>query len=302
MVDIKQLRYFRAVAEEGQVTKAAKKLHMAQPPLSQQMKMIEEELQLKLFDREGRTLKLTNAGEVLYKKAGKILNELEETLVEVKETSEGLTGTLYLGSTKSCFSALTERLTKLRQDYPKLTYQLREGDTFFLAECIKKREIEMAIVRLPLDVNEFEMIPLPSEPYVLVTPDSWNIFSPSQKEIEVETLQGLPLMLLHRISGTGQFELIVEECKKHGFEPDIICECPDPTMLLSLAAHGVGATIVPKSTLEAFSFAHIRSYELKNAGIKAESAIIWHKDRYLTKAARRLLDSFITSSGHPALS
>ncbi|MGI8316920.1 LysR family transcriptional regulator [Halobacillus mangrovi] len=291
-MDIKQLRYFRTVAEEGQVTKAAKKLHMAQPPLSQQIKLMEEELELKLFDRHGRKLELTSAGEVLYQKAGQILNDLEETLVEVKETNEGITGTLHIGSNKSCFSSLTGPLNQLRQQYPNLTYQLREGDTYFLAECIRRREIEMAVVRLPIERDEFEMVPLPSEPYVLVTPKSWDLFPSAAKEVEVEDLKDLPLMLLHRISGMGQFELIVDECRKHGFDPDVICECPDATMLLSLVANGVGATIVPRSTLEAFSFSNIESYEFRNADIEAKAVVIWHKDRYLTKASRRLLRLF----------
>ncbi|UOQ92075.1 LysR family transcriptional regulator [Halobacillus shinanisalinarum] len=293
-MDVRQLRYFRTVAEEGQVTKAAKKLHMAQPPLSQQIKLMEDELELKLFDRQGRKLELTNAGEVLYEKAGKILNDIEETLAEVKETNEGISGTLHLGSNKSCFSFLTEPLQQMRTDFPNLSYQLREGDTYFLAECIRNREIEMAVVRLPIELEEFDMIPLPSEPYVLVTPASWELFPPDVKEVEMESLQDIPLMLLHRISGTGQFELIVDECRNHGFDPIVICECPDPTMLLSLTASGVGATIIPKSTLSAFSFSNIRSYELKNASIEAESVIIWHKNRYLTKASRRLIQSFET--------
>ena len=291
-MDIKQLRYFRMVAEEGQVTKAAKKLHMAQPPLSQQIKLIEEELDLKLFDRHGRKLELTSAGEVLYQKAGQILNELEETIVEVKETNEGITGTLQIGSNKSCFSSLTGPLHQLREQYPQLTYQLREGDTYFLAECIRRREIEMAVVRLPIEREEFEMIPLSPEPYVLVTPAYWDVFPADTAEVEVEDLKDIPLMLLHRISGMGQFELIVDECRKHGFDPNVICECPDPTMLLSLVANGMGASIVPRSTLEAFSFSNIRSYEFRNADIEAEAAIIWHKDRYLTKASRRLLQLF----------
>ncbi|UOQ45893.1 LysR family transcriptional regulator [Halobacillus salinarum] len=288
-MDIKQLRYFRTVAEEGQVTKAAKKLHMAQPPLSQQIKLMEEELSLKLFDRQGRKLELTNAGRVLYQKAGQILTDLEETIVEVKETNEGITGVLHVGSNKSCFSYLTGPLHQLRQQYPHLTYQLREGDTYFLAECIRRREIEMAVVRLPIEPDEFEMIPLPSEPYVLVTPKSWDLFPADTKKVQVEDLKDIPLMLLHRISGMGQFELVVNECRKHGFDPHVICECPDATMLLSLAANGVGATIVPRSTLKAFSFPNIQSFEFTNAEIEARAVIIWDKNRYLTKASKRLL-------------
>ncbi|MFG6149296.1 LysR family transcriptional regulator [Halobacillus sp. B23F22_1] len=290
-MDLKQLRYFRTVAEEQQVTKAAKRLHMAQPPLSQQIKLMEEELNLKLFDRQGRKLELTKAGEILFEKAGRLLTEFDETLVEVRETSEGMRGKMHIGSTKSCFSYLSTALNVFKIQHPNMTYQLREGDTYFLEECIKNREIELAIVRMPMQSEEFNMLRLPSEPYVLVAPQSWNISS-NGDVIDFEELRDVPLMLLHRISGRGQFELIVEEFRDHGVEPHITCECPDATMLLSLVSSGVGATIVPESTLKAFALHNMKSYRLSGAKIKAESAVIWQKDRYLTKASQRLIQTF----------
>ncbi|WP_240376807.1 LysR family transcriptional regulator [Bacillus piscicola] len=291
-MDIKQLRYFCVVAEEGQVTKAAKKLHMAQPPLSQQIKNIEKELGSELFEREGRSLVLTEPGRVLYKKAKKILQELEDTVLEVQETKQGIRGTLSIGSNKSCFSYLPEQLKRLRSLHPQIAYQLREGDTSFLAERVINRDIELALVRLPVDLEKFSILRLPSEPYVLVTPVEWPTFAPDIQRISMKELKELPLMLLHRISGTGQFELIVSECRNHGFEPQVICECPDASMLISLAAAGVGATIVPKSTLYGFPNEQIRVLELEDANIAAELGIIWNKDHYLTKSAQRLLELF----------
>ncbi|WP_082234533.1 LysR family transcriptional regulator [Halobacillus massiliensis] len=287
-MDLKQLRYFRAVAEEQQVTKAAKRLHMAQPPLSQQIKLMEEELNLKLFDRNGRKLELTKAGEILFEKSGRLLLDFSEALVEVRETNEGIRGKVHIGSTKSCFSYLSRALQLFKNQHPSITYQLREGDTYFLEECIKKREIELAIVRLPMHSDEFNIISLPSEPYILVTPDNWKIEN-QNGSIDFKELRDLPLMLLHRISGVGQFELVVEECRRNGIDPHVICECPDAAMLLSLVANGVGATIVPESTLHAFAFKNVKSYQLKGTEIQSEAAVIWHKERYLTRASQRLI-------------
>ncbi|SEA33965.1 DNA-binding transcriptional regulator, LysR family [Thalassobacillus cyri] len=288
-MDLKQLRYFRAVAEEKQVTRAAKKLHMAQPPLSQQIKMIEDELDLKLFDRQGRSLELTKAGEILYEKSGKILSDFEEALIEVHETSEGIRGTMHIGSNKSCFSFLRTTLHHFKAENPDVSYQLREGDTSLLEECILNREIELAVVRLPLQYEEFDMLPLPSEPYLLVAPDSWNLDKVGEGYVGFNILKDIPLMLLHRIKGSGQYELILDEIRNHGIEPNVICEAPDPTMLLSLVSEGMGATIVPESTLHAFSFNNIQSYAFSDINIKAESVVIWHKDRYLSKAAQRFI-------------
>ncbi|MFD2924522.1 LysR family transcriptional regulator [Halobacillus naozhouensis] len=291
-MNIKQIHYFQTVADEQQITKAAKKLHMAQPPLSQQIKLMEQELDLKLFDRQGRKLELTKAGEILYEKGSRLLNDFKETLAEVKETGEGIRGAMNIGSNKTCFSFLSSTLNQFKVQHPQVSYQLREGDTYFLEKCIINREIELAVVRLPLQFEEFDMLPLPSESYILVTPDSWNMNSNDSQQIAFEELRGIPLMLLHRISGAGQYELVVDECRKHGVEPKVVCECPDAAMLLSLAAQGMGATIVPESTLTSFSYPNIKSYKLSDSTIKAESVVIWHKDRYLTKGSQRLIQYF----------
>jgi len=92
-MDFRQLRYFFVIAQEGQISRAAKKLHMAQPPLSQSLKSLETELGVRLFERNGRTMELTNAGKVLYNRAKELFYYLDETINEVRDTNEGLKGT-----------------------------------------------------------------------------------------------------------------------------------------------------------------------------------------------------------------
>ncbi len=112
-MDLKRLRYFREIAKQGQITKAAKSLHMAQPPLSQQLRIFEEELNVMLFERKGRRLLLTEAGEALYQRSEHLLDELDELEKEIRETGLGLRGTLRLGAVKSCFAYLPERMKKI---------------------------------------------------------------------------------------------------------------------------------------------------------------------------------------------
>ncbi|MBH0229374.1 LysR family transcriptional regulator [Halobacillus yeomjeoni] len=290
-MDLKQLRYFQAVADEKQVTRAAKKLHMAQPPLSQQIKLMEEELNMKLFDRQGRRLELTKAGEALYTKAADLISSFDEAIIEVKETSEGIRGKICIGANKSCFSYLRSVLNQFTFNYPFITYQLREGDTFLMEESIRNRDIELAVVRLPFQSEDFHTFPLPSEPYVLVVPDSWEI-EQTDGRVGFEVLKNMPLMLLHRVKGSGQFELILDEIRAHGVEPHVVCECPEPTMLLSLVSSGMGAAIVPSSTLKAFEFSNLKSYLFMDINIKAESVLIWHKDHYISKASQRFIQAF----------
>ncbi|MCD7036056.1 LysR family transcriptional regulator [Metabacillus sp. GX 13764] len=289
-MEMKQLHYFCTIVEEGQITRAAKKLHMAQPPLSQQLRQLEEEFGVKLFERNGRSLELTGPGRILYKRAKDLLAQAADAAEEVKETAEGVKGVLSAGANKSCFAQLAEKIRIFREAYPFTSFKLREGDTFAISELLKQREIEIGIVRLPLPGEEYSMLMLPAEPYVFVLPKEWH-HAPGPS-ITLEEMARFPLLLLHRINGAGQFELIMNEFKKRGLSPEIVCECPDPSMLLSLAANGVGATIVPKSTLQSLQMTHMAALEIEGEPLISESALIWLKDRYLSKGARRLIDIF----------
>ncbi|WP_096438821.1 LysR family transcriptional regulator [Alteribacter populi] len=290
-MDIKQLKYFFTIAEEGQITKAAKKLHMAQPPLSQQLKALEEELEVQLFERNGRTMELTQAGALLFEKTERILLEMDEIREEVKESDEGLRGKLAIGTVKSCFSYLPERIGRFRDTYPAVSFLLRDGDSYQIGELVKNREIELGVVRLPLEMREFGHVPLPDEPFVGVFHEALRS-GHTGTSMKMAEFKDVPLLLLHRISGAGQYEMILEECRKHGFEPNVICECPDVTMLLSLVAKGVGATIVPRSTLFSFHAPELVAYEIEDAAVRAKSAVIWLKQRHLSKQARRFIEGF----------
>ncbi|CEH30891.1 LysR family transcriptional regulator [Aneurinibacillus migulanus] len=287
-MDIKQLRYFSTIAQEGQITRAAKKLHMAQPPLSHQLKSLEQELGVLLMERNGKNMELTEAGKVLYKRAKELLHRIDETVTEVKEVGDGLKGILSIGSVKTCFSYIPERLRFFREHYPMVTFRLHEGDSFRLAQYLKKRNIELAIVRLPLELNDFASLPLPADRFVVVIPEKWD----ARKTIQIKEIADMPLMLLHRVSGIGLYELVVDKCRKHGFEPNVVCQCPDASMLLSLVRAGAGATLLPRSTLLSFPSDGLKVMDIEDCMIESESAVIWLKDRYLSKNAVRFIETF----------
>ncbi|ALF08656.1 LysR family transcriptional regulator [Parageobacillus thermoglucosidasius] len=286
MIDIKQLKYFATIVEEGQITKAAKKLHMAQPPLSQQLKQLEETLGITLLERNGRKLELTAPGKILYKKAKQLLHQLEDAILEVREMEDGTSGVLSIGCVKSCFYYLSEIIRPFHQLFPNIKFHLREGDSFSICELLRQREIDIGIVRLPIDSHHYEMIHLPNDPYIAVFPRQWNISKPY---VYMKEFADIPLLLLHRIQGKGQYELVINECRRHGFEPKIICECPDATILLSLVSKGIGATIVPKSTVSFFCLPDICVLDIADSSIYAEAAAIIEKNRYIPKSTHHFL-------------
>lgn len=287
-MDLRQLNYFITIVEEKQITKAAKKLHMAQPPLSNQLKIMEEELNCKLLDRNGRTLELTEPGKVLYEKGKLLLANFEDTISEIKEVGEGLKGLLSIGADQTCLSYLPEKIKLMREQYPNLSFKIIEGDTHFLTESLLRKEIDLAILQQPIEDDRFISVGLKVEEFVLATPTQWNLASP----IQMEDLKNMPFLSFDRHRNCSTFRIITDEFKSHDFEPNIICECTDIAMVFSLISEGLGVTILPKTSVNKFSIKGIKIIEFSNCNIQSKATIVWPKDRYLAKHAMNLLELF----------
>jgi LysR family transcriptional regulator, salicylic acid-responsive activator of bsdBCD len=250
--------------------------------------------------KNGKHMELTQAGEILYKRAESIIQQFDKTIVEVKETGEGIRGELSIGTGISCVSYLPEKIRYFREHLPLISFKLWEGDPTYLSERLINRDIELAIVRFPIELNHFQMIRLQEEPFVFVAPKIWDSYQ-LQNAIEFKEIADVPLLLLHRMNGEGVYERILDECRKFGFEPNVVCKCPDASMVLSLVAAGIGSTIIPKSALTLSSSTNIKVMELLDSHLRSESAVIWLKDGYLSKAARCFIQLF-TRNGHHFLS
>lgn len=292
-MDLKQLRYFVTIAEEEQLTGAAKRLHMSQPPLSRQLILLEEELGVTLMERHGRRMELTDPGKLLYKRAQSLLQQLDETITEIKETGEGFRGELSIGTFISCMNYLPERIRYFREHYPLVTFQLKEVSPPNLFENLEKRNIELALVRLPLKMDKFNMIQLPAEPFVLVTPAHWNL-SPLKTTVYMQEIEDIPLLSFSRGKEIDYQEIIIDECRRFGFEPNFVFECPNAAVLTSLLIAGIGASVLPLSMVSFISSTHISIFEIQDINVQSFSAVIWLKDRQLSKSAIRFIETLKT--------
>ncbi|KRE49307.1 LysR family transcriptional regulator [Paenibacillus sp. Soil522] len=294
-MDMRQLKYFLTIAQEGQVTRAAKLLNMEQPPLSRQLKLMEEELGVKLFERNGKGLKLTDSGELLKQKAEALLVQFDESLREVKGMEEGVRGVLSIGSVVSCISLLPKRIELFRERYPQVTFKISEGDHFYLGEQLEKRAIDLVVARLPFEAQkhpqQYTILPLPSDPFVAVIPSSWTEYS-SKEAICMKELAQFPFLTLKTDKTTRMHEQVVNECKRHGFVPNIICECSSVAIIMSLVAGGIGATVFPKSVMSSFPSTVVKMLDIEDADFQSDVGILWLKDRYLPKRAQQFIDSF----------
>ncbi|MCL6445872.1 MAG: LysR family transcriptional regulator [Alicyclobacillus sp.] len=290
-MDLRQLRYFLTIAEEGQITRAAKRLHMAQPPLSHQLKLLEQELGVQLVERMGRKIKLTAAGNTLRHRAEQIVGLMELAVSEIQEHEAGVRGILSIGTVATTGATLlTESIRVFHQHYPMVHFQLWEGDTNHITQLLERREIEVGLVRLPIEnTTAYDMIRLSPEPLVAAISRNWeqgNHNSP----IRLAELSDLPLLLLRRQQGMFIYEEIVEACRLAGFEPRVLCEGADINILLTLAEVGVGITIVPKSAINLRTGSALQFREIIDPSLKSTAAVIWLRNRFLSTPAREFIN------------
>lgn len=298
-MDIRQLRYFLTIAEEGTITKAAKRLHMAQPPLSQQLKFMENELGVRLIERVGRSIRLTEAGESLKRRSEQILELVETTVTELKGLEEGLRGKLSIGTVASSGATiLLERIRTFHNRYPDVCFKIWEGDTYRITELLETRVIELGLVRFPVESSRFNILRLTTEPLLAVMSRDWDC-GKFEKDVRMADLANKPLMLIRREYGSSIYEMIMEAYRQAGLEPVVLCESNDIMTLLMWAEAGVGMTIVPESAMQLRPNTQLKAKRIIEPSLETTTAVIWLRERYLSTAARRFLELFCSPSDNP---
>ncbi|MBR0604067.1 LysR family transcriptional regulator [Bacillus safensis] len=295
-MDIRQLRYFIAIAEQGTISKAAESLHMAQPPLSRQLKMMEDELGVVLFERnKKKKVTLTAQGELFLKKAREIVYSMEDAIHQIKEFSEEISGTLSIGSTIYCAPILLSALTEFRKKHSHVKFNIWEGNSAHLMTLLNNRQIDVAITGGPFPKKDMKVKSLYTDPCVLVVPKEYKI---DEKEISIQTLAEIPLLLLRPTEGVGLFDQIVDTFQQLELTPNILCECHDSAMLFSLVRKGFGATILPLSMVN-----HPLTKEFKKISIQdhpwiSDPSLVWRSNSYLSASTKEFLKFFEEQSNY----
>lgn len=286
-MEIRQLKYFLAIAEAGQITKAAARLHITQPPLSQQMILLEKELGVQLIERTKKHVTLTEAGYILQNRAEQILELIHTTMDEIREAANGISGKLTIGTiTSSGRSLIPEFIQKFHQTYPKISFDVRLGDSRRILELLNAGVIEIGLVRLPIDISLYNYISLPQENMVIVAlPDA--IKSEDKETLSFDKIKNYPL-LIHR-----RYETIISDyCSQAGFEPNVLCTSDDTTSLLIWAKLGLGIAIVPETTVNLLQDSPLLVQKPTSPAIVTVAAVIWLKKHTLSTAAAHFLEMF----------
>lgn len=282
-MDIRQLTYFKTIVEEGTISKAAKTLHIAQPPLSMQLKFLEEELGVSLVKRLPRKIELTEEGKVLYKRALQILELCEETQREVKDTS--YYQRLHIGITSSNGGFLMKSyLSQIRDKYPDLAFEIHEGNTYDMIDLVKTHIIDLAFIRTPFDSTGLNFKYLKNEPMIAV---GGKEFLKNDCSIQLQDLKDIPLILYRRYEN-----LIIDSFMNQHVSPVIICKNDDCRTSLLWANMHQGVAIVPESALYLQMIPKdIKKVPILQKELYSSIVLIWRNDQELSSVIKEFIEN-----------
>ncbi len=243
-VELRHFRYFLAVAEELHFGRAAEKLHMAQPPLSQQIRRLEEWVGYALFARSSRSVRLTPAGEELRKRLLQSFMKLENDVRSVREVGRGERGALDVGFIESSIlTSLPDLLSLYRRQFPGVRLRLHEFYTSSLMEALLDGRIDVGFLRDAGPAPGLSIERVLSEPFVAVVPASHHLAQ--HTSIPVSSLREEPFVLFSQTVGQNAWHKTMALCEEQGFRPDVVQEAPQWLTILRLVGAGIGVTIAP---------------------------------------------------------
>jgi DNA-binding transcriptional LysR family regulator len=246
LIELRHLRSFLAVAEELHFGRAAARLQMAQPPLSQQVRRLERELGVELFRRNRRHVELTPAGSALVPEARRTLAASERAIAVVAAVAAGASGRLALGFVGSLAHGVLPLLVReLRQQAPEIEIAVREANTSQQIDLLRLGLLDAGLVRPPIRAAGVEIEVVGREPLRAVLPDDHPLAG--ARSLPLGALRDAPFVLFPRAIGPGLYDQIVGLCRAAGFSPNVVYESGATATMVAMVEAGVGVSVLPAS-------------------------------------------------------
>ena len=275
---IRHLWLFLNVAEEQHFGRAAKKLGMSQPPLTEQIKVLEHALNLQLFERSRRGTKLTPAGRAILPAVQKLADQLENLEIAVREAAQGQIGTVTIGAiSSSIIEVLPKFIEHAKSHFPNLTIHVKEIDSVEAITALENGDIDLAFARLEGDLGtNIQSSPLIRERLAVALPEKHKLANLSEVALG-ELSQEQFIMFARKISPLS-FDTITGMCRKEGFFPKVIHEVRSVASQIAFVGCGQGIALVPYS-ITRFSYPNVVILPLAEHLDFITTAIAWRKDR-----------------------
>ena len=278
-MELRQLEYFRTIADTGSINEAARRLNMSQPPLSYQIRQLEDELHVRLFERSRRGVVLTEAGRLLYSRDANLLDYARSTQLEIAKA--GRKRVLRLGVTPTTVSTVMPAVAAFAKKNPDVNFEVHDGSTYTLYDYLLEGIIEISVARTPLRLDEVEAAALRTEPMIAVSAPGAQ--AEAAEPLRLADLPGRPLILYRRYE-----QLILDAFRAQKLEPDVFCTCDDARGAVLWAEAGLAPALFPPSMQGLCAGLHVRT--LHEPSLQTKIVLIWKKDRKLSPAAQDFLD------------
>lgn len=284
-MNIRKMRYFITVAEELNFSRAAERLMMAQPPLSQEIRKLEEELGVQLFHRTKRMVELTSAGKIFLEGARQTLLQVDRTIKETQLADEGKIGHLIIGFVDSTETVI-DILKKFRERFPRIQLILREMTTDQQIKALYEKQIHIGFIRSKQN-NEILVSEVCSEECLkLVLHEEHPLVS--LRNISIKSLVDEPFILFPRHFGTNFYDLIISYFWEHGVSLNIVQEAIQMQTIVNLVAAGMGISVVP-SSVESYKKSGVMYKDIQENTPKINLYVGWRQDEKSV-----VLENFLT--------
>jgi LysR family hydrogen peroxide-inducible transcriptional activator len=296
-MDLRQLRYFVAIAEAGTMTRAAERCHVAQPSLSQQIAKLERTLGVALFDRLARGVALTPAGKALLPRARGMLADAEEIRVRIAQDVADGAGRFAVGVIPTIAPYTLHRiLPRLQEEFPAAEIIIREDLTDHVTEAVEDNELDLAVTSTPIRSELLEVEVVDSEPLMLVLPSGHPLGD--APAVDPADVRDEPTIILNAMHCLG--EQMQGFCTRTGMGRSVVCEGTQLGTVLELVAAGMGISLVPRMAARQDDSPRRRYLSFTGAGGWRDIALVRRRDRSESKVAQRfseLLRQLLAESG-----
>lgn len=246
-MELRQLRYFVAIVEEGSLSRAATRLHVSQPPLSTQLKALEDEIGTTLLARSNRGVTPTAAGAAFYEEARAVLARLEQARGLALQAQSGEVGVLAVGFVSIAdYSILPPALKRFRSRYPRVEVQLQELTTDAQIRELRAARLDLAIGLAPVDEPDLQFNRVLQEELLLAAPSGHPAIS-GVGAVDLRALSKTSFIVPPRDVGPGLYDLIISQCRAAGFAPRITQRARQMQTVIGLVSCGMGVALVPSS-------------------------------------------------------
>lgn len=277
-MELRHLRYFVAVAEELHFGRAAQRLHIAQQPLSRQIRQLEAELDVQLLYRTKRTVRLTEVGEVFLSEARKTLSQAKQAIVLARQTSRGEIGRLAVGFTGAALNSILPQVVRsFKNCYPKIEIVLERFHTQEQVAALRSQQLHIGFLHPPIADTILWRETIHREPLVVMLPDAHPLAAGAPDPVSIQDLAREAFILFPRRVGAILYDQIISFCQQAGFSPNIVQEVVPQQTILGLVAVGLGISLIHASA-QHVGQRGVVARPLQEATPELELAIAWHPD------------------------